>query len=128
MSLDLADPRTGEVLFRLEPRARHRTPGWIVIFKAKQMELTEKLKMQELAVLSYLVVQMRWGNMVPLGAFDVARRFGLTKRSAQRYLAGLVKVGAIQKLNTNCYRVSIEVAWLGSLKEWHKLKAEQAQA
>lgn len=126
-AIDLVNPQTGEVLFRAERVTRgSRTPQWAVVFI--RMSQLQKLNMQETAVLSYLLTQMGWGNIAPVGAFDVARRFGIKKRTAQKHLAGLVKAGVVERLNANCHRVSTEIAWRGRISEWHKMKAMQAQA
>lgn len=122
-TLDVIHPQTGEVLFRAERITRgRRTPQWSVIFT--KMEKLNSLNIQEAGILQYLISEMGWGNVVGVGPFDVGRRFGMKRRTAAKHMRSMVKKGAIERLGTDSYRVSMDLAWKGNLRDWHRQRAE----
>lgn len=126
--LDVLDPNTGEVLYRAERvrGGRERTPQWIIVWIQKMEAMCDRIAMPEEAVLHWFIRSMHYGNFVEMGSWDVARKFGINERTARKYLAGLVRTRALEKMNKRLYRVSLDLAWRGKISEWHKVRAEQA--
>jgi DNA-binding MarR family transcriptional regulator len=119
--LDILDPNTGQILYRAEQRRNSRkTPAWMVIWRDNMEDLCRKLTSPEVDILHWFIRNMQYGNLVRLGPFDVARRYGIKKGTAYKHLAKLVKAGALQKIQPDLYKVSLNIAWRGSIKDWHK--------
>lgn len=123
--LVVVDNQTGEVRYWVEQGERKAGPRapWVVFF-VRGLHMLSTLKAAELKAFLYIIETMGYGNVVKVDATDVARHMGVSRRTAQRLMRELRRMGYLQGGSVSSpAMVSATVAWRGRMSDWRQATA-----
>ncbi len=96
----------------------------LMIFQHILKKAAIELKSDELRILNYMFAVCEFENWIHISQADISKEMGIRVPHISKALKGLKDKGyleVIKKSNTNYYRINPEVAWKGSMEEWHKV-------
>lgn len=96
----------------------------LMIFQDILKKSAKELKLEEIRLLNYLLGVCEFENWIHLGQSDLSKELDMKVSNVSRALKKLKEKGyieVIKKSGSNYYRINPEVAWKGSMEEWHKV-------
>jgi DNA-binding MarR family transcriptional regulator len=95
-----------------------------MVFQDILVKASIELKSEELRLLAFMLGVCEFENWIHLGQSEISKRMDIKIPHISRALKGLREKGyieVIKKSGSNYYRINPEVAWKGSMEEWHKV-------
>lgn len=96
----------------------------LMVFQEILKKASVELKSEELRVFIYMLGVCEFENWIHLGQADISKAMDIKVPHISRALKGIREKGfieVIKKSGNNYYRINPEIAWKGSMEEWHKV-------
>lgn len=124
------DDETGEKFAENDRPAydRKHWPGnwWRMELATAALILDNEMTFTDVKVFFALVEKLGENNLAVVAQTTIAKRLKTSRSAVSRSVAHLVQLGFVEKIESNVYKIDVELGWNGSeVERWNEKKAKK---
>lgn len=106
---------------------RKHWPGtwWRMELATAELILDNELTFTDVKVFMALVEKLEENNLAIVAQTTIAKRLKTSRSAVSRSIARLVQLGFVEKIESNVYRIDVELGWNGNeIARWEEKRAK----